>query len=141
MGYPMVCAEVTWHGARYGLMIYPIVFLGFAGSFTGFMVGGAWLTVNSRNSLAKWAAAYLFMVTVCNFCGVVGVLHMSCHQEHLFGLSFYVAWLVSSFITNLVLQKIVVMRAALVDDSKLPKVLRRLFCCEVFIALALFSLT
>lgn len=136
--YPMYCAEVSWHGHA-GLMIFPITFLGSAASFSALAVGIAWMTTKPRSSLATRSAIYLVSVTLCNFCGLIGILHMSCHQEFLFGLPFYIAWIISSFITNLVLQKIVVMRAALVDKSKLPKCLQCIFCTEVILALLLFG--
>merc|ERR1712187_222400 len=88
--------------------------------------------------MGKLAAGYFVLVAVCNTAGTIGVLHMSCHQEHLTGLPFYIGWIVSSFITNLFLQKIVVIRAALVDKSRLPSLLRCLFWVEASIAVILF---
>eukprot|EP00746_Dinoflagellata_sp_MGD_P151663 gnl/MRDRNA2_/MRDRNA2_83178_c0_seq4.p1 gnl/MRDRNA2_/MRDRNA2_83178_c0~~gnl/MRDRNA2_/MRDRNA2_83178_c0_seq4.p1 ORF type:complete len:566 (-),score=52.44 gnl/MRDRNA2_/MRDRNA2_83178_c0_seq4:367-2064(-) len=136
--YPMYCAEVWWISGI-GIAIFPITFLGSAASFAAMAVGVAWMTTKTRTPLAKRSVMYLMMVTLCNFCGLIGILHMSCHQEHLFGLPFYIAWIISSFITNLVLQKIVVMRAALVDQSRLPKCLKCIFCAEVILALLLFG--
>jgi len=140
--HPLVCAEVSWHGG-FGVMIYPIVFVGASGSFYGLAVAGAWLRCKRGpagwHNLGKLASVYFLTVAVCNLAGLIGLIHMSCHQEHLTGLPFYIGWLVSSFITNLILQKIVVMRASLVDRSRLPSILRWLFCIEVVIALVLFS--
>merc|ERR1711988_1932484 len=63
------------------------------------------------------------------------MLHLSCHMNWPVGLPLTASWTLGSFVTNLVLQKIVVMRAAFLDKSKLPKVLMHLFRVEVAIAI------
>jgi hypothetical protein len=66
---------------------------------------------------------------------------MSCWDNPVAGLPFFSLWLVSSFITNLVLQKIVMMRANVLAESGLPKYLSRIFAVEVCTAFILISMT
>ena len=77
------------------------------------------------------ATAYFTLVLVCNLSGVLGSLCMSCWDSPVAGLPFFSFWLVSSFITNLVLQKIVMMRANLVAENGLPRFLSVIFAVEV----------
>eukprot|EP00747_Dinoflagellata_sp_TGD_P215235 gnl/TRDRNA2_/TRDRNA2_87952_c0_seq1.p1 gnl/TRDRNA2_/TRDRNA2_87952_c0~~gnl/TRDRNA2_/TRDRNA2_87952_c0_seq1.p1 ORF type:complete len:462 (-),score=67.39 gnl/TRDRNA2_/TRDRNA2_87952_c0_seq1:21-1385(-) len=136
--YPLYCAEVCWKDEA-GLQVYPIAFLGAGGSFYGLAVAIAWLLAKPCHRLGKAAVIYLSTVSICNLCGVIGVLHMSCHAETYTGLPFYAAWLVSSFATNLGLQRIVVMKAALIDKSHQPHALKLIFRAEMAIAALLFS--
>jgi hypothetical protein len=66
---------------------------------------------------------------------------MSCWDNPVVGLPFFSFWLVSSFITNLVLQKIVMMRANLLAENGLPKYLSIIFAVEVCTAAILISMT
>eukprot|EP00746_Dinoflagellata_sp_MGD_P058506 gnl/MRDRNA2_/MRDRNA2_25040_c0_seq1.p1 gnl/MRDRNA2_/MRDRNA2_25040_c0~~gnl/MRDRNA2_/MRDRNA2_25040_c0_seq1.p1 ORF type:complete len:347 (+),score=39.17 gnl/MRDRNA2_/MRDRNA2_25040_c0_seq1:79-1041(+) len=102
-------------------------------------IGGTWwLTKKSHNKLATASAVHLVLVTLFNFCGLYGVLHIGCCVKQDHGFPFYVVWIVSSFITNLLLQKIVLLRARLMDDSKILKTLERVFHAEVILAVLFF---
>jgi hypothetical protein len=66
---------------------------------------------------------------------------MSCWDNPVAGLPFFSVWLVSSFITNLLLQKIVLMRADVLAKDGLPHCLRYVFYAEVCTAAILLCMT
>lgn len=138
---PYVCAEVRFHinWDNLGFQVFPIVALGVCGSYMGVAVACVWQCTKARTSLSWVAFVYFLMVAVFNTCGVIGICFLSCARDETVGAPLYAAWLVSSFITNLVLQKIVLMRAMLVDASKVPRCLRCIFVFEVVVAILLFA--
>ena len=82
---------------------------------------------------------YFVMATAFNLCGVFSILHMTCDMNHSLGTPLFAVWTGSSFVTNVMLQKIVLMRAALVDKSKWPSFLRVIFHAEVCAGVVMFG--
>merc|ERR1719238_814930 len=66
---------------------------------------------------------------------------MSCWDSPVTGLPLFSLWIVSSFITNLVLQKIVMKRADLLAQNGLPRYLNWIFSVEVCTAVIFLSVT
>jgi len=61
-----------------------------------------------------------------------GILQMTCEQEHSRGFPFYALWMASTLVTNLMLQRILLIKA-----TELPRYLRIVFQTEVVAVLAM----
>jgi len=138
--YPHLCAEARFPEEEIsflGLQVYPIVAIGASGSFGGLIVAAVQQRTRPRTPLGRNACMYFLLAASSNVVGVVSALHFSCQRNFALGLPLSAVWVSTSWLSNLILQKIVVMRAALIDDSMLPSCLSRLLVIEAILASAL----
>lgn len=137
---PQLCGQVSFQNNYDGIAtIYPLALLMEAGSIGGLSISFAWLFFRCFGSLGKLAVLYFVLACVLNLSGVIGVLSVTCNGSLHVGMPFYAAWLSGSFVTNLVLQRIVLTCGLLVRAGMLQTAMRYTFNIEVATALILLA--
>merc|ERR1740123_1482995 len=118
--------------------IFLVNVLATSGSIVGLAITFVTLSLGGwryLHTLAKVAAVYFASTTLCNVVGVVGALLHNCTVHWAPGRYFVILWLSGSIATTLLLQRLLVERANVIDPSRSDAQLRKIYYIEVAVLL------
>lgn len=130
-------ASVSW------LEAFPLFYVGAAGTYIGVAVACVGLCVSGRSALTRVSSLYFSLAALCNTCGLMMALLFPCGGSTWFGpiwmsIVYWVVWTGGSFLTNVLLQKIVLLRVGAVNPSRVPTAVHIVFWMELLLSFALF---
>jgi len=139
---PILCAEVYFHEQGRAHAYFPIALIGAGGSVVGLAIACTKLGSTGWRclpGLAKTATMYFVAATISNALGATAAMTSTCMVLDLEANDFHrlvlAAWASGTFASNLILQKLLVDRAHMLERSRSSTCLHKTYRAELAILL------